>query len=80
MKLQLISFRHPPHQDLYYFPFRPADKIVAAWTAIEKCDVENGCLRISPGSHKAFNLMPHKYPEGTGPNSFNKLYHGIQVD
>ena len=25
------SSRHPLHQDLHYFPFRPEDRIVAAW-------------------------------------------------
>ena len=28
--------RHPLHQDLHYFPFRPPNKIVCAWTAMEK--------------------------------------------
>ncbi|KAK7895963.1 hypothetical protein WMY93_021288 [Mugilogobius chulae] len=27
--------RHPMHQDLHYFPFRPAHRIVCAWTAME---------------------------------------------
>ncbi|KAJ8680272.1 hypothetical protein QAD02_016059 [Eretmocerus hayati] len=68
------SSRHPPHQDLYYFPFRPADKIVAAWTAIEKCDKENGCLHVYPGSHRSYPLQAHGYP----PDTVNKMYHGIQ--
>ncbi|KAL7294181.1 hypothetical protein TKK_0012203 [Trichogramma kaykai] len=68
------SSRHPPHQDLYYFPFRPANKIVAAWTAIEKCDKENGCLHVFPGSHRSYGLMNHAYPKDT----VNKMYHGIQ--
>jgi phytanoyl-CoA hydroxylase len=70
----LGSSRHPPHQDLYYFPFRPAEKIVASWTAIEKCDRENGCLHVFPGSHRAYGLLPHGYPKDT----VNKMYHGIQ--
>lgn len=68
------SSRHPPHQDLYYFPFRPADKIVASWTAIEPCDVLNGCLFVSPGSHLPQKLYPHGYP----PGAINAMYHGIQ--
>jgi len=68
------SSRHPPHQDLYYFPFRPVDRIVAAWTAIEPCDTQNGCLFVSPGSHLAQKLYPHDYPPGAN----NKFYHGIQ--
>lgn len=68
--------RHPPHQDLYYFPFRPADKIVAAWTAIEKCTPDNGCLFVAPGSHTS-PLLPHSYPPGAEEGSVNKFYHGI---
>jgi len=68
------SSRHPPHQDLYYFPFRPVDRIVAAWTAIEPCDTMNGCLFVSPGSHLPQKLYPHDYPQGAN----NKFYHGIQ--
>ncbi|XP_058800341.1 phytanoyl-CoA dioxygenase, peroxisomal-like [Phymastichus coffea] len=68
------SSRHPPHQDLYYFPFRPADRIVAAWTAIEKCDKQNGCLHVFPGSHRSYDLQAHGYPK----NTVNKMYHGIQ--
>ncbi|XP_015597354.1 phytanoyl-CoA dioxygenase, peroxisomal isoform X2 [Cephus cinctus] len=72
------SSRHPPHQDLYYFPFRPINKIVAAWTAIEPCDVLNGCLYVSPGSHKTNPLLPHFYPADTKAGSANKFYYGIQ--
>lgn len=71
------SSRHPPHQDLYYFPIRPADRIVAAWTAMEPCNSENGCLYVAPGSHNKDRIYPHSYP----PNSegvINKFYYGIQ--
>jgi phytanoyl-CoA hydroxylase len=67
--------RHPLHQDLYYFPFRPADKIVCSWTAMEKIDRQNGCLVVEPGSHLA-QLMPHSYPNWEG--GVNKMYYGIQ--
>jgi len=36
--------RHPFHQDLAYFPFRPVDRIVAAWSALEPANRENGSL------------------------------------
>ncbi|KAI4497652.1 hypothetical protein M0802_007192 [Mischocyttarus mexicanus] len=73
----LGSSTHPPHQDLYYFPFRPADKIVAAWTAIEPCDRLNGCLYVYPGTHTQGKLYPHDYPIGSKSNTVNKFYHGI---
>lgn len=54
--------RHPLHQDLHYFPFRPANRIVCAWTAMEKVNRENGCLVAVPGSHKG-ELLAHDYPD-----------------
>ncbi|CAF4770762.1 unnamed protein product [Pieris macdunnoughi] len=63
---------HPPHQDLFYFPFRPAEKIIASWTAVDEVTKDNGCLFIIPRSHK-FNQL---YAHGQLPDA-NKLYHGI---
>jgi len=69
------SSRHPLHQDLHYFPFRPADRIVAAWTAMEHIDDVNGCLVVQPGSHRK-QLLQHDYPEWE--QGVNKMYHGIR--
>ncbi|XP_033331236.2 phytanoyl-CoA dioxygenase, peroxisomal isoform X1 [Megalopta genalis] len=69
--------KHPPHQDLYYFPFRPVDLIVASWTAMERCTIENGCLYVAPGTHAIDRLLRHDYPPGAKPGSVNKFYHGI---
>ncbi len=57
-----VDGRHPLHQDLLYFPFRPADRIVATWTALEPCTRENGCLVVVPGSHKG-ELLKHENPD-----------------
>jgi phytanoyl-CoA hydroxylase len=54
-----VDGRHPLHQDLLYFPFRPADQIVATWTALSPCTRENGCLSVVPGSHKG-GLSKHE--------------------
>ncbi|XP_056312008.1 phytanoyl-CoA dioxygenase, peroxisomal [Danio aesculapii] len=67
--------RHPMHQDLHYFPFRPADRIVCSWTAMEKVHRENGCLVVLPGSHRG-SLQEHDYPEWEG--GVNKMYHGVR--
>ena len=53
-----VDGRHPLHQDLVYFAFRPADSIVAAWTALEPVTEENGCLVVVPGTHLG-ELLPH---------------------
>ncbi|XP_045555779.1 phytanoyl-CoA dioxygenase, peroxisomal [Salmo salar] len=67
--------RHPMHQDLHYFPFRPADRIVCSWTAMEKVNRQNGCLVVLPGSHHG-TLKEHDYPEWEG--GVNKMYHGVR--
>lgn len=57
-----VDGRHALHQDLLYFPFRPADRIVATWTALERCTRENGCLAVVPGSHRG-ELREHADPD-----------------
>ena len=57
-----VDGRHPLHQDLRYFRIRPADKIVAAWTAMGTTTRESGCLAAIPGSHKG-QLMDHGDPD-----------------
>ncbi|XP_034877517.1 phytanoyl-CoA dioxygenase, peroxisomal isoform X1 [Mirounga angustirostris] len=67
--------RHPLHQDLHYFPFRPSNNIVCAWTAMEHIDENNGCLCVLPGTHKG-HLKPHSYPKWEG--GVNLMFYGIQ--
>ena len=52
-----MTSRHPLHQDLHYFPFRPADRIVCAWTAMEHIDDKNGCLVVLPGTHAQVSTL-----------------------
>ncbi|XP_029523067.2 phytanoyl-CoA dioxygenase, peroxisomal-like [Oncorhynchus nerka] len=63
--------RHSMHQDLHYFPFCPADRIVWSWTAMEKVH----SLVVLPGSHHG-TLKEHNYPEWEG--GVNKMYHGVR--
>jgi len=69
-----VDGRHPLHQDLLYFPFRPADRIVATWTALEPCTRANGCLVVVPGSHRD-GLLEHEVP---GWEYVNFLYVGAK--
>jgi len=39
------------HQDQYYLRVQPGT-CIAAWLALDRCDEENGCLQLVPGSHK----------------------------
>ncbi|XP_069703085.1 phytanoyl-CoA dioxygenase, peroxisomal-like [Periplaneta americana] len=70
-----MTSKHPLHQDLHYFPFRPADRIVASWTAMERVNEDNGCLVVIPGSHKG-NLLPHDYPKWD--HGVNKAFHRVE--
>jgi phytanoyl-CoA hydroxylase len=56
-----VDGRHPLHQDLLYFGFRPGDAVVGSWTALEPVTRANGCLSVLPGSHRG-ELQPHEYP------------------
>ncbi|MEW6271767.1 MAG: phytanoyl-CoA dioxygenase family protein [Thermodesulfobacteriota bacterium] len=57
-----VDGRHPLHQDLLYFGFRPGDAVVGSWTALEPVTRENGCLAVLPGSHRG-ELLPHEVPD-----------------
>lgn len=69
-----VDGRHPLHQDLLYFPFRPADLIVATWTALEPVTRDNGCLVVVPGSHRG-ELLPHENPDW---EYLNPAYFGVK--
>jgi len=56
----------PFHQDGEYWPIRPL-ATCTVWIAVDDATVENGCLRIIPGSHKPKRLMP--MISGIIPNS-----------
>jgi len=45
------------HQDNFYLLSKPAT-CIAAWTAIDTSDLDNGCLYVVPGSHRGNILCP----------------------
>jgi non-haem Fe2+, alpha-ketoglutarate-dependent halogenase len=54
----------PWHQDLFDWHLEPP-RVLGAWVALDDCDVENGCLRVVPGSHK-LGLLPQGREAGGG--------------
>ncbi len=48
----------PWHQDGEYWAIDPL-ATCTVWIAVDDSTVENGCLRIIPGSHKSQRLHPH---------------------
>lgn len=57
-----VDGRHPLHQDLLYFGFRPGDAVVGTWTALEPVTRDNGCLSVLVGSHRG-GLLEHEVPD-----------------
>lgn len=45
------------HQDNFYLQVKPAT-CMAAWTAIDACTTENGCLYVVPGTHTEDIVCP----------------------
>ncbi|MCH9675222.1 MAG: phytanoyl-CoA dioxygenase family protein [Gammaproteobacteria bacterium] len=48
----------PWHQDAQYWPIRPL-QTVTTWVALDAASVENGCLRVLPGSHRSREIYAH---------------------
>jgi ectoine hydroxylase-related dioxygenase (phytanoyl-CoA dioxygenase family) len=61
------------HQDSTYWGLSKPD-VVTAWVAFTPSTVENGCMRVIPGSHTA-DQLPHR--DTFGPN--NLLTRGQEV-
>ena len=52
------------HQDATYWGLEPPVAITA-WLAVDDSDVENGCMRVIPGSHRA-GIREHGTASGDG--------------
>lgn len=58
------GFETPWHQDGHYWPIRPL-ATCTVWVALEDSRVDNGCLRVIPGSHAARQLHEHLHEDRT---------------
>jgi ectoine hydroxylase-related dioxygenase (phytanoyl-CoA dioxygenase family) len=65
-KLALVGTAVPPHQDMPYWPFAPAE-LISAWIALDDSTIANGCVRFLAGSHR-LGLLAHE-PSGVTGNS-----------
>jgi hypothetical protein len=52
------GYETPWHQDGHYWPIRPL-ATCTVWVALEESVIENGCLRVIPGSHTNKQLHEH---------------------
>lgn len=48
------------HQDASYWPLEPME-VVTAWLAVDDSTVENGCMRVIPGSHRGPALTHERH-------------------
>jgi phytanoyl-CoA hydroxylase len=67
--VQTMYYYKPPgatgqgmHQDNFYLVSAPAT-CIAAWTAIDAAEIDNGCLYVAPGSHRGNIFCPDKTKE-----------------
>jgi ectoine hydroxylase-related dioxygenase (phytanoyl-CoA dioxygenase family) len=58
------GYETPWHQDGHYWPIRPLANCTV-WVALEPSTLENGCLRVIPGSHAARTLHEHLHEDRT---------------
>ncbi len=56
------GYETPWHQDGHYWPIRPLANCTV-WVALEESKVENGCLRVIPGSHRPRALYDHLHED-----------------
>ena len=76
MKPPKIGSRQPYHQDQPAgFHIDPPEELVACWAALDDSTIENGCLRMLPGTHKLGPLeqsekeeYERKFQEGSLPD------------
>jgi ectoine hydroxylase-related dioxygenase (phytanoyl-CoA dioxygenase family) len=48
------------HQDASYWPLEPME-VATAWLAVDDSSMENGCMRVIPGTHKGPRLTHHRH-------------------
>lgn len=49
----------PWHQDKSYWPDANSNPVITVWIPLVDADLENGCLRIAPGTHRTKVLSYH---------------------
>ncbi len=60
-----IGTKTPWHQDGEYWPIRPL-ATCSVWIAVDAATLENGCLRVVPGSHRRREIGKHNFNDADG--------------
>lgn len=70
---QTLNFEKGTEQKFHsdWFHFAPTDNsgLAGVWVAFEDTDIENGALKVVPGSHK----LPYYYPSDLGIDKGSKI-------
>src|ERR1051326_884593 len=81
--MQSMLFVKPPgfqgqawHQDEIYIPTRDRS-LIGAWTAMDDATLQNGCLYVIPGSHRAGYLYPQRNHDHPDEFDFAPESHGF---
>ena len=61
------------HQDAQFWPITPS-KVVTVWIAIDDVDVENGAMKVFPGSHK-LGVIPFEWVTDEEDGVLNQHVH-----
>lgn len=64
------------HQDVTYWGLEPPDA-VTAWYAVDDSDVENGCMRVIPASHRQ-GIVAHG--ESSRPGNLLSINQSVEAD
>lgn len=67
------------HQDSYYWDMQP-DDVCTIWLALIDSTVENGAMRVIPGSHREPALPHAASPEGSGNMLFTYEQIAVPLD
>ncbi len=59
VKPALVGSEKPWHQDNAYFSVEPLDAILGVWIALDDAGLENGCMHVIPGGHRAGGFKHH---------------------
>lgn len=65
----------PFHQDHAYWAALEPYNMVSCWLALDDATIENGCVRMLPGTHRSY--IPHR--EFDGPNSLGLLPDDVDI-
>ena len=69
----------PWHQDGSYWPLEPME-VITFWLALDKCDEENGCMKVMPGTQNKKLLSKEDYVTQNDEQLFDMAMDASSID